>query len=53
MKPKTKKRMTIKALALRRCNAARRRSPHLAAFFLDDPPCKSCIDWARAKLKRG
>jgi len=52
MKPKTKKRMTIKALAKRRCDAARRRSPHLA-FFLDDPPCKSCIDWARAKLKGG
>lgn len=54
MKPKTKKRMTIKALAQRRCDAARRRCPHLV-FFLNanDPPCKSCLDWARAKLKGG
>ena len=46
-----KKRVTIKALAKRRCDAARRKNPSLW-FFLDDPACIECVRWARAKIRK-
>lgn len=44
------KRTTIKALAKRRCDRIRIRSPHLW-FFLDDLACSACMRWARDKIR--
>lgn len=46
-------RITIKSTAQTRCDKSRAKSPlaHVR-WSLGDKPCKDCMAWARAKLKK-